>query len=379
MKQEYEIIIVGGGITGASIAYGLAKQNKRVLLLDEVPFFSKASRANVGLIWFQCNGLGNPNYSQWTLDAVKKYPAYAKEIQEVSGIDIGYTQNGGVEPVLGESGFLAKEQRNEKFIAQNPNGNYPARMIDRVELEKLAPKIKLGSEVSGGSFCEFEGWLEPLKLMFAVRKAFVEAGGVLLDGCHVNNINFINNEYRVETNQKIFNSKKLVLAAGLGSRKLAQQLGFVAPIHPDGGHKLLFERVPNVMPEVALQIIMRTRGGNMLFGAEHHHSWSTTKSDSDIILRQFELAVRYLPALENIKLIRAWYGLRVMPDDGCPIYDKIPGHENGFIVAMHNAVTQSVLLQSHLADFVLGKDLPEIGNDFRLSRFVGNQGVYEHA
>ncbi len=379
MNQEFDVIIVGGGITGASIGYGLAKQNKRVAVIDEVPALSKASRANVGLIWFQCNGLGNPNYSQWTLKAVREFPEFAKELQDISGIEIGYTQSGGVEPTLGESGFLAKQQRNEKFIAQNPVNTFPVKMIERAELEKMAPKIKFGKDVSGGSFCEFEGWLEPLKLMFAVRKSFVEVGGTLIDGCHVSNIELSANEYKVSTSKGDLSSGKLVLAAGLGSRKLAGQLGFVAPIHPDGGHKLLFERVPNILPEVALQIIMRTRGGNLLFGSEHHHSWTSTKSDSEIILRQLELAVKYLPILEKIRLIRAWYGLRVMPNDGFPIYDKIPGHENGYIVAMHNAVTQSSLLQTHLADFVLGGELPEIGNDFRLSRFTDFKGVYEHA
>lgn len=368
MQKEYDVAVIGGGIVGSNIGYGLAKRNVKVAVIDEAPSLSRASRSNVGLIWYQANGKGNPACSRWFLSAVTNYQAYVDEIQKNSGINVGFVHTGGIEPTLGESGFLAKEKRNLDMKAQNFDNHFPVEMINRSELQKLAPKVAFGSEVSGASFCEHEGWLNPLLLMFAVRKSFVNLGGTLLDGCNVSSIQHKNKEYILETSKGVIRANKIVLAAGLGVRRLANQLGFYPYVSPNGGHKLLFEKVPDIMP-ITLQIMTRTHGGNMLFAAEHHHSWSSTETNSKMILRQLELAVRYWPALAKLRLIRTWFGLRVMPDDGVPIYDKVPNHENAFMFAMHNAVTLSVHSQSHLANYVMGEELPEDANNFRLSRF----------
>lgn len=368
MKNAFDVVVIGGGVVGASLGYGIAQQNVQVAVIDEAPGLSRASRANVGLIWYQCNGKGNPGYSRWCYHACKNYSAFAEELHKISGIDTGYMQTGGIEPALGEDGFLGKLRRNEAMTAQNIDHFFPVRMLERSELESMAPKVVFGAEVTGGSYCEHEGWLDPLALMFALRKGLTRQGGVLLDGCRATHIYLQAGEYIIETDRGRISAERIALAAGLGVRKLAIQLGFNAPVSPNGGHKLLFERVPDVMP-VALQIMMRTKGGNALFGAEHRHSWTGTATEPDMLLRQMELAARFWPALKKLRLVRSWFGLRVMPDDGFPIYDTIPGHEKGYMITMHNAVTQASLTATHLARYVLGTALPDIAPACGLDRF----------
>ena len=51
MNASFDVVIVGGGVTGAAVGYGLAKRGVKTCLVDAVPTFSRASRANMGLIW----------------------------------------------------------------------------------------------------------------------------------------------------------------------------------------------------------------------------------------------------------------------------------------------------------------------------------------
>ena len=72
-----------------------------------------------------------------------------------------------------------------------------------------------------------------------------------------------------------------------------------------------------------------------------------------------------------------WTGLRVWPKDAYPIYDRIPGHENAFVFAMHSAVSLAAILEQALPDYVMGKPLPPDGAIFGLSRFAGGGSGFQ--
>ena len=64
-----DIVVVGGGIIGFSLAYGLAKKGVHVNVLDNVKGMYSASRGNFGLVWVQGKGQGMPHYAEWTFRA----------------------------------------------------------------------------------------------------------------------------------------------------------------------------------------------------------------------------------------------------------------------------------------------------------------------
>ncbi|MEC9361183.1 MAG: FAD-dependent oxidoreductase, partial [SAR324 cluster bacterium] len=65
IKKEAEVIVIGGGIIGISLAYGLVKQNAKVILIDKETPKHTASRGNFGLVWVQSKGRGMPEYVEW--------------------------------------------------------------------------------------------------------------------------------------------------------------------------------------------------------------------------------------------------------------------------------------------------------------------------
>lgn len=64
--QTSDAIVVGGGLVGMAIAYGLIRNGLKVTVLDEGDIAHRASRANFGLVWVQSKGVGMPAYARWS-------------------------------------------------------------------------------------------------------------------------------------------------------------------------------------------------------------------------------------------------------------------------------------------------------------------------
>ena len=84
MNASFDVVIVGGGVTGAAVGYGLAKRGVKTCLVDAVPTFSRASRANMGLIWCQSKALGCPQFVRWGFASSRAYGKLAAELKELS-------------------------------------------------------------------------------------------------------------------------------------------------------------------------------------------------------------------------------------------------------------------------------------------------------
>ena len=79
---SYDVIVVGGGMVGASIAYGLSKLGRRVVVLDEGDGALRAARTNFGLVWVQSKGGGMPAYMRWTKRSADQWPGFSEQLQD---------------------------------------------------------------------------------------------------------------------------------------------------------------------------------------------------------------------------------------------------------------------------------------------------------
>src|SRR3546814_19281930 len=100
-----DFVVIGGGMVGAAIAYGLATRGASVVIVDEGDDAFRAARGNFGLVWVQTKGLGMQRYAEWTRQSADLYPDFADELHASSGIDIGYDKHGGLMICLGGAGF----------------------------------------------------------------------------------------------------------------------------------------------------------------------------------------------------------------------------------------------------------------------------------
>ena len=75
MSKDYDVAVVGGGLVGSAIAWGLGRLGKRVAVLDEGDIAYRASRGNFALVWVQSKGLGMPAYTRLDRAGVARHGA----------------------------------------------------------------------------------------------------------------------------------------------------------------------------------------------------------------------------------------------------------------------------------------------------------------
>ncbi len=82
----YDFAVVGGGLVGSAIAWGLARLGRRVVVLDQGDIAYRASRGNFALVWVQSKGLGMPEYAGWTKRSSDGWAGFAAELKDTTGI-----------------------------------------------------------------------------------------------------------------------------------------------------------------------------------------------------------------------------------------------------------------------------------------------------
>ena len=160
-------------------------------------------------------------------------------------------------------------------------------------------------------------------------------------------------------------------------RCIAAQLGADIPVFPNKSQVLLLERIPADVLPIPLLGIARTFGGTVMIGAAHENMGMDRTLTPEVLARNADWAIRVWPELARKRILRFWTGLRVWPKDAYPIYDRIPGHENAFVFAMHSAVSLAAVLERTLPDYVMGKPLPPDGSIFTLARFANGGNGFQ--
>src|SRR5262245_66459891 len=139
--ERYDAIVIGGGLVGSAIAYGLARAGLKAALLDEGDVAFRASRGNFGLVWVQSKGDGAPHYQRWTRQSADEWPLIAEELATKTGISVGHHRPGGLHLCLNEAEFEARRATMERMQVQSGNFGFDYRMLEHDELAHLLPGL----------------------------------------------------------------------------------------------------------------------------------------------------------------------------------------------------------------------------------------------
>jgi glycine/D-amino acid oxidase-like deaminating enzyme len=334
--KRYDAIVIGGGLVGSAIAYGLARGGLRTALLDEGDVAYRASRGNFGLVWVQSKGEGAPHYQRWTRRSADEWPALAAELLARTGIAVGHERPGGVHLCLSAAELEERRARMERMRAQSGNFGFDYRMLDRRELADMLPG--LGPSVIGASYTAYDGHANPLNLLHALHKGFVEKGGRYIPNTAVRDAKAAPGDFRIGIGDGEIGAPKVVLAAGLGNAPLAPLFGLNAPVRPQRGQILVTERAQRVLPMPTTTIRQTVEGGIMLGDSQEDVGFDTSQKPA-VMQTIARRAVLSFPWLRDLQIVRAWAALRVMPPDGLPIYDQSAGLPGAFTANCHSGVT----------------------------------------
>jgi glycine/D-amino acid oxidase-like deaminating enzyme len=341
----YDVVVVGGGIVGSAIAFGLAELGRRVAVLDEGDRALRAARANFGLVWVQSKGDGLPDYMRWTRRSADQWPAFAQRLEALTGVRTEYRKDGGLVYCLGEADFEARRRKVEQLRAQADV--FGTEMVERRALDRLLPGVRLGEEVTGASYCPHDGHCNPLLLLRALHAAFKLSGVDYRSDAPAKSIARLGSRFVVETPQGTVEAGKVVLAAGHGIAPLAQSLGLPAPIRAERWQILVTERLRPFLP-LPGSGLRQTGDGTILIGSSNENTGFDDGTTVAVGGHMAARAIRILPQLASARLSRTWGGIRVLTPDKHPVYAQSTSFPGAFVAICHSGVT---LAAAHATDF----------------------------
>lgn len=363
--DEFDTVIIGGGVVGMSIAYGLARAGERVCVVDEGDDAFRAARGNFGLVWVQGKGLGCAEYAQWTLSSAAQWPSFAAELEAATGIDLQLSQRGGLMLCLSEE-ELSRQAGILDSISSTVGCDYAFDVFDLQELRQRLPEI--GPAVIGATYCPMDGHVSPLRLLRALFQAFEGMGGQVVAGCSVSNIAYEGEIFIVESGSTKRVSRRLVLAAGLGNRALAPLVGLQAPVQPNRGQIIVTEKLEKFL-DLPTGQIRQTGEGSVQIGDSKEDVGYDDRTTTDELARIADRALKCFPRLRDVNAVRTWGALRVMTPDGFPIYEASRQCPGAFLVTCHSGITLAAQHVGAIADWIRGGDEPIEITPFKADRF----------
>jgi glycine/D-amino acid oxidase-like deaminating enzyme len=370
---QSDVIVIGGGLVGTAVAYGLARTGADTVVLDQGDDAFRASRGNFGLAWVQGKGHDLPDYSRWTRSSASRWPSLAQALMEDSGVDVQLKQPGGFHMCFSDDELLERQSRLQTL--QDALGDYPFQMLDAAEVKARLPLI--GPSVVGASYTPQDGHVNPLKLLRALHSSAQAKGARLFGGVQVDRIDCAPGEFRVSAGHRRFIAPRIVLAAGLGNPGLAKQVGLHAPVAPNRGQVLVSERVRPFLEYPTINV-RQTDEGTVQLGDSMEEVGFDDGTSTEVLAAIAKRGVSTFPLLRDVRLIRAWGALRVMSPDGFPIYQQSDAHPGAFVVTCHSGVTLAAAHALRIAPWVMGGAQPEELRVFAGERFLTDK-VFSHA
>lgn len=349
--ETADVVIVGGGIVGSSIAWHLTTAGCRnVLVIERESSQGKGSTGkSMGGVRAQFSTPVNIQMSLYSI------PFYAR-FDETLGYPAEYRPQGYLFVATKES-HLAYLRTN--FEKQKGLGLETARMISAYEITTRYPQLR-SDDILGGSFCTTDGFVDPYSVMNGFMASAVDKGATLWKKAEVTAIHKDQNGISaVSTTRGEVSTRTVVNAAGAWAASVAGMVGVDLPVHPL--RRMLvpsepFDEFPHSSPmiiDMSNGFHFRPEGRGFLL------AWNDPEETSDkpdfepsFVEKILVLAANRVPVFENLPVNpkRAWAGLYEMsPDHHCILggVAEVPGFylANGFSGhgVMHAPATGKVL------------------------------------
>ena len=333
MIQSAEVVIVGGGVIGCSIAYHLAREKVDVLLLEQGQIGREASWASAGILTHGDPSSRKPR-QQLAAQSRAMFAPLCEELRELTGVDPEYRASGGLRLFFSEEEISHARQWYEQSVA----ADIRAEFLQPPELQQLEPVIS-SSAVAGLHFLD-DGSVRNPRWVRALALGAQKLGARVIEAVPVIDFEFKGDRVQAAiTPAGRIEGEHFVLAAGAWSNRLGESLGINLPVFPSRGQIVLLESVPRKIERVihasGCYLVPRS-DGKVIVGATVESVGYNKSTSVEGIQELLDWALEVAPGLKDMAFVRCWSGLRPATKRGGPFLGQVEGFDNVIVATAHN-------------------------------------------
>jgi sarcosine oxidase subunit beta len=378
-----DVVLIGGGIVGSSIAYHLVSAGcKSVLVIERETAQGKGSTGkSMGGVRAQ---FSTPVNIQMSLYSIPFYASFEEQL----GYPCDYRPQGYL--------FCATNDKHLAYLRANYErqvsmGLKNVRLVAGEEIRSMFPQLR-ADDIVGGSFCSTDGFVDPYSAMVGFMTWASDHGAALWKNAGATGITRKNGAFEIATTRETVSTRAVVNCAGAWAAPIAKMVGIDLPVEPL--RRMLvptepFDQFPHTAPMIidmstGFHFRPESRGFLLAWNDPEETPGYKPDFEASFIEKILIRAADRVPVFENVEINpkRAWAGLYEMTPDHHPILGEspeVPGFffANGFSGhgVMHSPATGKILSDLILA----GKTDLIDASLLNFSRFAEGRTIHETA
>jgi glycine/D-amino acid oxidase-like deaminating enzyme len=368
------VLVIGAGIVGAACAEALARAGLHVTVIERVEVGGGATAAGMGHLVVMDDNPAELALTRYSLQLWRELTAQMPAMHEYSNCGTLWIAADDVEYVAAQ----------EKAINLQRAG-IRCEILDEKALYECEPHLRAG--LRGALLVNDDALVYPPKSTRLLLESAQRHGANILTG----DVRALCKNGALLADGRNITADRIVVANGLAAKELLPEL----PLRAKKGHLAITDRYPGMVRHQLVELayvknahasngdsvsfnVQPRPTGQLLIGSSRQFDIVDSRIDHSMMSHMLLRALDYLPALQKLRVLRCWTGLRAATPDGMPLIGEHPALSKVFLAVGHEGlgITTSLATAQILCAQILGRTSPLQMDAYLPTRFPLNEAVY---